>query len=294
MAILIDPPRWPAHGTRWSHLVSDASLAELHAFARAGGIPTRGFDHDHYDVPAERYDELVAAGAVPVASTDLVRRLVASGLRVRPGDKTPTRAAASADVLRRWDELAPRHPALGRDLLSLWTAPARHYHDVRHLAQCLEALDELTDGRAGRPVTLAAWLHDAVYDGRPGDDEEASALLAETMLADVVGGAESSEVARLVRLTAQHSPAPDDIDGCLLSDADLSILAVGPGRYDVYVRDVRLDYAHVSDAAFRLGRRAVLQSLLATQPLFRTHRGNDLWEDAARANLTRELASLVG
>lgn len=82
MTVLIDPPYWPRHGTTWSHLVSEESLDELHAFARSMGLPPRAFDHDHYDTPAERYDELVAAGAVPVSAKELVRRLVASGLRV--------------------------------------------------------------------------------------------------------------------------------------------------------------------------------------------------------------------
>ena len=60
MTVLIDPPAWPAHGMLWSHLVSDASLDELHAFAAANGIQARAFDLDHYDVPDRRYDELVA------------------------------------------------------------------------------------------------------------------------------------------------------------------------------------------------------------------------------------------
>ncbi|MBK4346511.1 DUF4031 domain-containing protein [Lacisediminihabitans changchengi] len=80
--ILIDQPRWPAHGTLWSHLVSDSSLDELHAFAEAMGIPRRGFDLDHYDVPEARYSELVAAGAEPVTMRQLVERLRSSGLRV--------------------------------------------------------------------------------------------------------------------------------------------------------------------------------------------------------------------
>jgi len=75
VTVLIDPPRWPAHGRLWSHLVSDSSYAELHAFAAANGIPERGFDHDHYDVPDERYEALIAAGAVPVDSRELLRRL---------------------------------------------------------------------------------------------------------------------------------------------------------------------------------------------------------------------------
>ncbi|KFF59839.1 hypothetical protein JF66_08510 [Cryobacterium sp. MLB-32] len=82
MAVLIDQPSWPAHGTVWSHLVSDVSLAELHAFAEAAKIPPRSFDLDHYDVPAARYDDLVAAGALPATYRELVTRLRASGLRV--------------------------------------------------------------------------------------------------------------------------------------------------------------------------------------------------------------------
>ncbi len=79
--MLVDPPRWPAHGRLWAHLVSDESYDELHAFARANGIPERGFDHDHYDVPQERYDALIAAGAVPVDSRELLRRIGTAGLR---------------------------------------------------------------------------------------------------------------------------------------------------------------------------------------------------------------------
>lgn len=87
MAVLIDPPAWPAHGRLWGHLVSDTTLDELHAFARAAGIPERGFDHDHYDYPEERHDELIARGAVPVSGRELVERLQASGLRVSQREK---------------------------------------------------------------------------------------------------------------------------------------------------------------------------------------------------------------
>lgn len=82
MTVLVDPPLWPQHGRLWSHLVSDTSLDELHAFAERAGVPRRGFDRDHYDVPDERYDELVRLGAVPVDGREIVRRLRASGLRV--------------------------------------------------------------------------------------------------------------------------------------------------------------------------------------------------------------------
>jgi hypothetical protein len=87
MAVLVDFPIWPAHGRLWAHLVSDSTLEELHDFATRAGLPPRSFDLDHYDVPEERIPDLVALGAQQVPGQELVRRLIASGLRVRAKDR---------------------------------------------------------------------------------------------------------------------------------------------------------------------------------------------------------------
>ena len=81
VTILVDPPQVPGHGRLWSHVASDCSYDELHAFARRLGFPERGFDGDHYDIPEAAYDQVVAAGAEPVSSRELVSRLRAAGLR---------------------------------------------------------------------------------------------------------------------------------------------------------------------------------------------------------------------
>ncbi|MFE9634254.1 DUF4031 domain-containing protein [Streptomyces sp. NPDC006463] len=88
MTVYIDPPTWPGHGRMWSHLVSDVSYEELHAFAAAIGCPPRAFERDHYDVPSYRYADAVRAGAVEIGSKELVRRLTAAGLR-RPKHRPP-------------------------------------------------------------------------------------------------------------------------------------------------------------------------------------------------------------
>ncbi|MGF3055092.1 DUF4031 domain-containing protein [Microbacterium sp. YY-01] len=87
MVILVDDPIWPAHGMLWAHLVSDHSLEELHSFARRTKISPRAFDRDHYDVPAREVPRLIEAGAQQVAGKELVRRLIASGIRVRARDR---------------------------------------------------------------------------------------------------------------------------------------------------------------------------------------------------------------
>lgn len=142
-------------------------------------------------------------------------------------------------------------------------------------------------------VELAAVFHDAVYDpaAPPGENERASAALAAELLA---GRPDVEEVMRLVLLTAGHDAAPDDRNGAVLSDADLAILGSSPERYDEYAADVRAEYAHVDDEAWRRGRSAVLRSFLARDRIYRTDRAHDRFDAAARRNLARELAALGG
>lgn len=81
MAILVDTPIWPFRGRLWCHLVSDTSYEELHVLAEALGIPRRGFQGDHYDLPEEMREAAIALGAEPVSGRELITRLRASGLR---------------------------------------------------------------------------------------------------------------------------------------------------------------------------------------------------------------------
>ncbi|MFC0533575.1 DUF4031 domain-containing protein [Phytohabitans kaempferiae] len=79
--LYVDPPAWPARGRLWSHLISDVSYDELHAFAEMLGVPRRGFDRDHYDVPAARVQVAVWLGARLVSSREIVGLLRGTGLR---------------------------------------------------------------------------------------------------------------------------------------------------------------------------------------------------------------------
>jgi len=187
----------------------------------------------------------------------------------------------------RWP--LPYQHDLRDELIAAWDRPG--YHDQLHLSEVLERLDQLAAAGAGVDATivgLAAWFHDAVYEGGA-DDEEQSAQWAERVLPTPY----ADEVARLVRMTAHHRPADDDPDGCALSDADLAILAAPKERYETYAAGVRADFAHVDDADFRAGRAAVLRDLAAKPYLFHTAQARALWESSARANLEREISDLA-
>lgn len=292
MAVYVDPPLWPAHGTVFSHLISDKSLDELHAFASAAGVPERAFDGDHYDVPERLYDDLVKAGAIPVEARVLVRKLIASGLRIPARDRNK---ALTVPLMKHWNTIYPGHEELGLELLERWGEDTRKYHGRTHLLAVLEALDVLTEpALPARTVSLAAWFHDAVYEGVAGQDEEASAQLAENRLSKAgLSPEDVAEVARLVRLTDKHNPEPGDHAGALLCDADLSVLGGDEQSYAKYVAAVREDYAHISDDDFATGRAAVVRHLLALDPLFHGDRAKALWLEAARRNLAAELASLT-
>ena len=88
MTILVDELReYPGAGLpfrHWSHMVSDASFEELHAFATRLGIPRRRFQGDHYDLPPHLRERAVALGAREVGTRELTARMVGPrGDRVR-------------------------------------------------------------------------------------------------------------------------------------------------------------------------------------------------------------------
>ena len=210
-------------------------------------------------------------------------------------DRPPVTIADWTALLARlgFNDAADVDPA-GVALLAACGAANRHYHALDHLAAVLAVVDELADHAVDADlVRVAAWYHDAVYepDG-PGDDERRSAQLARDDLT-ALGLAEGSvdEVARLVELTATHDPASDDRNGAVLCDADLWILGSARDDYDRYTDEVRAEYAHVPDGAWRSGRAAVLQHFLDRPAIYASEPGRRR-ERTARANLERELRSL--
>jgi predicted metal-dependent HD superfamily phosphohydrolase len=213
-----------------------------------------------------------------------------------PTDRTP-RPLDDADreeLVRRWHAVLPHQEAMGAALVERYREPQRRYHDARHLLAVLRQVDALAGEQDLFLVRLAAWFHDAVYDipVRELTNEEASARLALRELSRAgLEQEDLTQVARLVRLTADHVPGTRDPEGDLLCDADLAVLASPPEAYAAYVEQVREEYADVPEKDFLTARAAVLEPWLEGE-IFRTGKGKQL-TGAARANVTAEAARIA-
>jgi predicted metal-dependent HD superfamily phosphohydrolase len=172
----------------------------------------------------------------------------------------------------------------------------RHYHDQRHIDECLAELDWVVnlDEKKRRILRWAILWHDAVYEPGRRDNERRSAKLAQTELTRCgVDHADVEEVVRLIRLTEKHRVASGDRLGALMVSIDLAILGADPARYKAYAADVRLEYSHVPEKLWRMGRSLVLERMLDKDVLFPDREFRDRLETQARANMTAEIASLA-
>ncbi len=194
--------------------------------------------------------------------------------------------------------------AVGSDLLRRWDEPHRRYHTAQHLVEMFGALGELEEAdeitaRDGALARLAAWFHDAVYlvanglSGDAGSGETASTALARAALGRLgLASADVATIARLVADTTAHQVSETGGLRAAFQDADLWVLAAEPARFDAYCAQVREEYAAWPDAAYRAGRRAVLEPFLTRPHVYATAHARARWEPQACANLPRELARL--
>ncbi|NNU42511.1 HD domain-containing protein [Ramlibacter montanisoli] len=199
---------------------------------------------------------------------------------------------------RLWTELGAEtiDGGLFNQLVGAYSQAHRHYHTLQHLRECL-AHCEAAAALAQRPaeVELALWFHDAVYDPRRADNEERSAEWAwRAILAAGCGEDVAQRVQALVLATRTHEAPAHEPDTQLLVDVDLAILGAAPTRFAESGRQIRTEYAHVPDEAFRAGRARVLSGFLARPRIYATAAFHDALEHRARENLAQALAELHG
>jgi predicted metal-dependent HD superfamily phosphohydrolase len=179
-------------------------------------------------------------------------------------------------------------------LMQAYAEPHRAYHTAEHIADCLTQLDAAPDSASDRELVEAAiWFHDVVYDPHAGDNEAESAAWASHSLSRAgVALSIIDSIHRLILLT-RHVEPPQDPEGNLLCDIDLSILGRSPEEFDLFERRIRTEYAWVPEPEYRLGRTRVLSHFLGRDPLYQTAYFHRRYELPARNNLAKAIARLA-
>jgi predicted metal-dependent HD superfamily phosphohydrolase len=206
------------------------------------------------------------------------------------------------DLKKRWTDLcrrvAPHADAEACDacyqtLVHSYATPPRAYHNLDHIAFCLDQFDVLrTECLEPDIVELAVWFHDAIYDSRAKDNEERSAALAQQCLEPFrLPPRTLTLVAKLIDAT-KHVRPPGNSDAAALVDADLAILGQPEPVFDTYERAIGAEYDWMTDEAFARGRAEFIRRFLARDRIFHSRPFMARYEAIARANLERSLTRL--
>ena len=210
-------------------------------------------------------------------------------------------SGANAEVAGQWFDSCHRAgiplgaaTEMAERLVAAYGEPHRRYHTLDHVGACLRLVAHASIDPDDRlAVEFAIWFHDVVYDPRRSDNEEQSAALAESWL-EAHGLPSAAIIGNAIRMTAGHRVDPDHpIVVQVVHDVDLAILGAPDDDYDRYVTQIRGEYDWLDDETFERGRRHVLEAFLEADPLYVLEPLRDALEAQARANISRELASLT-
>ncbi|MBP3223230.1 MAG: hypothetical protein J6M18_04815 [Actinomycetaceae bacterium] len=199
-----------------------------------------------------------------------------------------------------------------RTLIDMWCADERVVHDITHLTDVLEHVENcLQHARRAECVQLAVWYHGAVFSVEEfrvytrcgGENFRASADFAYEHLTKIgVEEETASYVAELIRglytKTKVFCESAEDkrvstsadirIDECIMKDAHLcAFYGVSPQRYKTLLHKLREEFSCVSDSYFYDMCFGDVNELLKRKKLFSSAVLRE-YEDIVRDNLSGE------
>ncbi|MFH1307768.1 MAG: hypothetical protein ABIH72_02865 [archaeon] len=198
----------------------------------------------------------------------------------------------------RWNEFFENVRAQGNSdyyfklIEQAYSHPLRYYHTLDwHIANSISEFDRVKEFAANpNELEFALWFHDIIYDTTRSDNEEKSAEFACLLCQKLKMPNEfADEVSRLILLT-KYLEIPEDIDGKLMLDIDLSML----GKPDPYFKidtGIRQEYSWVPEEVYKTHRKQILQRFLS-QRIYLTDFFFTEYEQQARGNLKRSIERL--
>jgi predicted metal-dependent HD superfamily phosphohydrolase len=173
----------------------------------------------------------------------------------------------------------------------------RYFHNLFHLEQLYAALSPLQERIEDWDALLfSIFYHDIAYDVvqyvLENDNEERSAAIAETSLTTIGFPEPRMQRCKQHILATKTHQATGDADTNFFIDADLSILCQPWKDYHEYMKNIRKEYMIYPDTIYHAGRLKVLKQFLKMERVFKTNHFHNLYEAAARENMSREIEIL--
>jgi predicted metal-dependent HD superfamily phosphohydrolase len=182
-------------------------------------------------------------------------------------------------------------------IITEYSAPARHYHNIQHVQNMLICIKELKGFAIDYPVLLlSAWYHDVVYVPLKTNNEEESYSFAKKQLLQLHFSREKIHaIKNLILSTKNHCirQKSDSIDIKILQDSDLQVFSFSRDDYKNYMQQIREEYKMIPEFIFRPKRKKIVNNFLAMHHIYRTPSYRDANEAKARDNLNYELDCLI-
>ena len=193
-------------------------------------------------------------------------------------------------LLSRWNCTGATANKYWNKIKSRYSEKNRHYHTLQHLESVIYHLysvkDEINDMDT---VLFSAFYHDVVYSNIWKDNEEKSALLAQSTLRDINYPEELIELCTEQILATKTHTISQSNDANIFVDADLAILGTNWEEYYNYTINIRKEYSIYPDLIYKPGRIKVLKSFLEQPNIFKTLHFQNIFEKNARENIEKEI-----
>ena len=199
---------------------------------------------------------------------------------------------------RRWKDLMTRfqfneNMAEFLELKNKYNEKQRAYHNMEHIIDCLNQLDNYEEIIADRDIIeLAIWYHDIIYNPYGKENELKSAQeAAQFMTTQNADGTIIEKVYQLI-LSTVHIESPKTEAQALIMDIDISILGSPKPQYLEYCQKIRKEYKWIPGPLYRSKRKEVLNRFLQRKRLYFTEYFYNKLEGNARINISQEIKRL--
>jgi predicted metal-dependent HD superfamily phosphohydrolase len=197
------------------------------------------------------------------------------------------------ELLKKYSNNSHLINELWNEIAINYSHKKRHYHNSDHLSNLLIQLTKVKNEiNNWDTVLFSLYYHDIIYNPLKSDNEERSAALAATRMAQISVPAKIiAHCKTQILATKKHQENPDT-DSNYFTDADLSVLGQSWEHYSAYFKNVRKEYSIYPNLVYNAGRKKVLNHFLEKERIFKTDYFYTAFEQQAKQNIHKELELL--